>query len=102
MPSLLKPPEEVFATANEYNMPAAWDGQAIGYEWVDPSRANRIAAVLATPAPHDSEEATNGLRYRLLVPQTCAVGDFGRADDFQQVLIPRGSAGAGLRTSPAC
>ena len=52
LPSVLNPPEGHFATANEYNMPAAWSGPPIGYEWVDPSRANRIAEVLAAPAPH--------------------------------------------------
>lgn len=52
LPSVLNPSEGHFATANEYNMPANWNGPPIGYEWVDPSRANRIAEVLAATSLH--------------------------------------------------
>jgi penicillin G amidase len=49
MPQVINPPKGYFATANEYNVPAGY-AQTIGYEWIDPQRANRIHEVIdATP-----------------------------------------------------
>ncbi|MGB2202908.1 MAG: penicillin acylase family protein [Pseudooceanicola atlanticus] len=60
LPDILNPAAGHFATANEMNLPAGWDQSTdrIGYEWMEPSRANRIAEVLDSEAPHglaDSE-----------------------------------------------
>ena len=55
MPELVDPPEGFVATANEMNLPADWDhaAKAIGYEWVEPSRASRIREALGAPGLHD-------------------------------------------------
>lgn len=48
LPFLRNPPEGFVATANEMNLPADWDHDAlpIGFEWTEPSRARRIREVL--------------------------------------------------------
>ncbi|WP_116134193.1 penicillin acylase family protein [Tropicimonas sp. IMCC34043] len=60
LPQVLNPAVGHFATANEMNLPEGWDQgtDQIGYEWLEPSRAHRIAEVLDTRTPHgisDSE-----------------------------------------------
>jgi len=54
LPVVVDPPAGHFATANEQNMPADWPHaeKQIGYEWLERSRANRIAEVLGAAGPH--------------------------------------------------
>jgi penicillin G amidase len=51
-PTLHNPPSGWIATANEMNLPDGYpmEEKNIGFEWADPSRANRIAEVLSTNA----------------------------------------------------
>lgn len=48
LPMVVNPDKGWFATANEMNLPEGWDQSVdqIGYEWLEPSRAERIAEVL--------------------------------------------------------
>lgn len=48
LPFVSNPEKGFFATANEFNLPADWDHEAlpIGFEWTEPSRGNRIHEVL--------------------------------------------------------
>lgn len=60
LPQVLNPKAGHFATANEMNLPEGWDQSRdqIGYEWMEPSRADRIAEVLGAGGAHglaDSE-----------------------------------------------
>jgi penicillin amidase len=54
LPHQVNPAEGFLATANEMNLPAdrAPDAPGIGYEWIEPSRAERIKAVLRADAAH--------------------------------------------------
>jgi penicillin amidase len=53
LPHALNPEAGYFATANEYNLPVDWPvGRQIGYEWVEPSRAQRLAEVFAAGEMH--------------------------------------------------
>ena len=53
MPSMVDPERGWVASANERNVPEGWGcGVEIGYEWLEPSRAQRIAEVLSGPQPH--------------------------------------------------
>ena len=53
LPAQLNPENGYFATANEYNLPADWPpSRQIGYEWLEPSRAERIEDVLGTDDRH--------------------------------------------------
>ncbi|UOA20608.1 Penicillin acylase 2 proenzyme (plasmid) [Sulfitobacter indolifex] len=55
LPHVLNPARGFVATANEMNLPDGWDAAAaaVGYEWVDRSRADRIHAVLDDQTEHD-------------------------------------------------
>ncbi|MCB8839472.1 penicillin acylase family protein [Aurantimonas sp. VKM B-3413] len=59
LPHLVNPAEGFVATANEMNLPGdrASDAPGIGYEWVEPSRAERIKAVLREDPAHSLEAA---------------------------------------------
>ncbi|RYE83690.1 MAG: penicillin acylase family protein [Hyphomicrobiales bacterium] len=59
LPRAVNPPEGFLATANEMNLPAdrAANAPGIGYEWIEPSRAERIKAVLRADAVHSLEAA---------------------------------------------
>lgn len=53
LPHAHNPAKGYFATANEFNLPADWpEGKQIGYEWIEPSRAERIDEVLRDDARH--------------------------------------------------
>ena len=53
LPHAKNPEAGFFATANEFNLPADWpEGKQIGYEWVESSRAERIAEVFAAEDKH--------------------------------------------------
>jgi penicillin amidase len=49
LPSLYNPAKGWFATANEMNLPEGYPAEErkVGFEWADPSRADRIESVLA-------------------------------------------------------
>ncbi len=53
LPRAVNPEKGFVATANEMNLPAGWAGAPIGHEWVEPSRSERIHAVLGDDASHD-------------------------------------------------
>ncbi|MBO0902272.1 penicillin acylase family protein [Jiella sonneratiae] len=59
LPQLVNPPEGFVATANEMNLPGdrAPDAPGIGHEWVEPSRAERIKAVLRGDPAHSLKAA---------------------------------------------
>lgn len=53
LPHVRNPEAGYFATANEFNLPSDWpSGKQIGYEWLEPSRAERIAEVFAAQDKH--------------------------------------------------
>ena len=52
LPSEVDPDRGFVATANEMNLPPDRQAAGIGYEWADPSRAERIRSVLGGPEPH--------------------------------------------------
>ena len=52
-PRAVNPDKGFMATANEMNLPEDWAGAAIGHEWVEPSRSERIHAVLHADTHHD-------------------------------------------------
>ena len=52
-PRAVNPDKGFMATANEMNLPEDWAGVAIGHEWVEPSRSERIHAVLQTDTRHE-------------------------------------------------
>lgn len=61
MPCLVNPPSGFVASANEANVPATWDHEKvrIGYEWLENSRAVRIAEALGhRPAGEKHSVAT--------------------------------------------
>ena len=47
LPSLYNPARGWIGTANEMNLPPAFQSLNVGYEWADPSRMDRIGEVLA-------------------------------------------------------
>ncbi|MDF1584880.1 penicillin acylase family protein [Marinimicrococcus flavescens] len=55
LPCIVNPAEGFLATANELNLPGDWphDERPVGFEWVEPSRADRIREVLSSQAGHD-------------------------------------------------
>jgi penicillin amidase len=55
LPHVRDPDTGFIATANQFNLPGDWDHVAnqIGYEWLDPSRFDRIREVLAGSERHD-------------------------------------------------
>jgi len=55
LPSIDNPAEGWVRSANEFNIPAGFDHEAvrIGHEWLEAGRARRIAEVLAGDAAHD-------------------------------------------------
>ena len=56
LPSSHNPAKGYLATANEFNLPADWPAdKPIGYEWLEPSRADRIDSVLAADKDHTVE-----------------------------------------------
>jgi penicillin amidase len=59
LPYAVNPPAGYVATANEMNIPDEWhrDNDPIGYEWIEPSRAERIAEVFATEKIHTLESS---------------------------------------------
>lgn len=59
LPCVVDPPEGFVATANERNLPADWPHHElpVGFEWTDPSRANRIKAVLRAQERHGIEQS---------------------------------------------
>ncbi|EAR52651.1 penicillin acylase [Oceanicola granulosus HTCC2516] len=59
LPHALNPERGFLATANEMNLPDGWDheARAIGYEWVDRSRAERLHDVLGRQETHGVAEA---------------------------------------------
>ncbi|GAB0116716.1 penicillin acylase family protein [Acidisoma sp. 7E03] len=54
LPHVLNPEQGFVATANEQNVPPDWPlpAAAIGHEWIEPSRARRIAEVFAATLRH--------------------------------------------------
>jgi penicillin amidase len=52
LPSLYNPARGWVGTANEMNLPPAFEALNIGYEWADPSRMDRIAEVLSADGHH--------------------------------------------------
>ncbi|MEM9106459.1 MAG: penicillin acylase family protein [Pseudomonadota bacterium] len=58
LPSVSNPHKGYVASANEYNLPEDWPAEKpIGYEWVEPSRAQRIAELMAVSSDHTVEES---------------------------------------------
>ena len=59
LPWKLNPEAGFFITANEMNLPADWPHreQAIGYEWVEASRAQRLRDLLARDGAHSVASA---------------------------------------------
>jgi penicillin amidase len=56
LPYTHNPAKGYFGTANEFNLPADWpEGKQIGYEWIEPSRAERIEEVLSADGRHTIE-----------------------------------------------
>lgn len=53
MPTMVDPERGWVASANERNVPEGWGRVEVGYEWAEPSRAQRIAEVLSRPQPHN-------------------------------------------------
>ena len=49
LPSVVNPPQGWFASANEMNLPSGYpaEDRKVGFEWSDPTRANRLKQVLA-------------------------------------------------------
>lgn len=47
LPERVDPPEGYVASANQYNLPAGYPVEGLGYEWSNPSRYERITEVLA-------------------------------------------------------
>jgi penicillin amidase len=94
MPSKVNPPEGFVYSANEANVPAEWSGEGaeIGYEWLEKSRALRIAQVLGRDDEHGIAAAAAlqtdvfswpALRLRPLIEAlTSASGSAGRARDL--------------------
>ena len=82
LPMVLNPGKGWFATANEMNLPEGWDQSVdrIGYEWMEPSRAERIAEVLAQSAPHTLTDSAAlqcdvlSIPARRLMPLVAALG----------------------------
>ena len=56
LPRIVNPPEGFIATANAMNLPKDFPHE-VGYEWIEPSRADRIHAVLKAQAKHGLDEA---------------------------------------------
>jgi penicillin amidase len=53
LPHVFNPGSGYVATANEFNLPPDWpQTKPIGYEWVEPSRAERIAEFFSVQRPH--------------------------------------------------
>jgi penicillin amidase len=54
LPCIVNPPQGWFATANEMNLPADWDHvrNAVGFDWTEGARSQRIREVLAESLPH--------------------------------------------------
>ncbi|MDX8533235.1 penicillin acylase family protein [Mesorhizobium sp. VK25A] len=75
LPFSHNPAKGYFATANEFNLPADWPmDQPIGYEWLEPSRAQRIDGVLAADERH-SVDASRRLQTDVFsVPAKRVVG----------------------------
>ena len=59
LPHALNPSEGYLATANEQNVPAGWPVKAenIGFEWIEGSRAKRIAEVFAATETHSVQSS---------------------------------------------
>jgi len=58
LPHAYNPEVGYFATANEFNLPADWPAEKqIGYEWIEPSRARRIAEVFASGGKHSIRDS---------------------------------------------
>ena len=59
MPFIINPPEGFIYSANAMNLPEGWDHQAhpVGHEWIERSRATRIAEVLSSQTHHGIAEA---------------------------------------------
>lgn len=59
MPSCVNPEAGYFATANEMNLSQEWrrDNPAIGHEWIDGSRAERIREVMSPRHKHSFEQS---------------------------------------------
>ena len=85
LPHIRNPERGFIATANEMNLPEDWDhsARAIGYEWLDRSRSDRIHAVLDAD-PGQTIEASGRLqndvhseiaRRLLLVLESAAPGE---------------------------
>lgn len=57
LPFVENPPAGHFATANEMNLPHGWPHaeKQVGYEWIEGSRAARLAEAFADKAPHSVE-----------------------------------------------
>ncbi|MBL7852644.1 MAG: penicillin acylase family protein [Cyclobacteriaceae bacterium] len=57
LPHLLNPEAGYFATANENNVPADYPHRnAVGWNWADPFRVNRINEVLSSRGKHTQED----------------------------------------------
>ena len=59
LPHALNPSEGYLATANEQNVPAGWivPTENIGFEWIEGSRAKRIAEVFAATETHSVQSS---------------------------------------------
>ena len=56
LPRIVNPSEGFIATANAMNLPKDYPHE-VGYEWIEPSRADRIHQVLKAQAKHGIDEA---------------------------------------------
>ena len=52
-PRAVNPEKGFMATAHEMNLPEGWAGAPVGHEWSEPSRSERIHAVLHADEKHD-------------------------------------------------
>lgn len=88
MPAITDPAEGFVQSANEMNLPTGFEPSegAIGYEWIEPSRAHRIREVLDAAERHDVTAScalqtdAASLPARRLVPRLLALPRGGDPD----------------------
>lgn len=107
LPYAVNPPAGYVATANEMNMPPDWlkENDPIGYEWIERSRAERIAEVFAEKKTHTIQSSRMLQTDVLSIParRLCALlkGIEGGSDDERAALALLGGWDHRLEASSA-